>query len=326
MLAAMHSCCTDPRGVGDECAIGAVAFAEVTGHLNAVAFTAALDQAAGRGGTDRSSISSVASVLSRGHEPRGAAVREAMVPVRASSDFRQIMDGMSAVLIPCASRPPTSASSSAVDLHSERSWFLPGSAPTRHHRTPATVTCAPGLVRQCPSTAACTTVPAPLRSRHVERGQRPALAAAGAVSTWPPPLPGLQGPDRRRCRPPGPRPQGAAPDETRSIPIPPNLVQLLRNHLERYGTAPDGRIFFTTAAGSSKTAPTAPSGMRPAQPRSSPPSKPPRSPGGPATCGRVAGTEGRRARHRSRPPRRAQRRLAAFSPAAHEWGPPASRP
>ena len=34
-----------------------------------------------------------------------------------------------------------------------------------------------------------------------------------------------------------------AQHETRSIPIPPVLVQLLRNHLKRYGTAPDGRIF-----------------------------------------------------------------------------------
>ena len=37
--------------------------------------------------------------------------------------------------------------------------------------------------------------------------------------------------------------------ETRSIPIPPILVQMLRNHLERYGTEPDGRIFFTTRGG-----------------------------------------------------------------------------
>ena len=40
-----------------------------------------------------------------------------------------------------------------------------------------------------------------------------------------------------------------AQHETRSIPIPPILVQLLRNHLKRYGTAPDGRIFRTARGG-----------------------------------------------------------------------------
>jgi len=40
-----------------------------------------------------------------------------------------------------------------------------------------------------------------------------------------------------------------AQHETRTIPIPPVLVQLLRNHLKRYSTAPDGRIFFTVRGG-----------------------------------------------------------------------------
>ena len=40
-----------------------------------------------------------------------------------------------------------------------------------------------------------------------------------------------------------------AQHETRSIPIPPVLVQLLRAHLKRYGTAPDGRIFRTVRGG-----------------------------------------------------------------------------
>jgi integrase len=31
--------------------------------------------------------------------------------------------------------------------------------------------------------------------------------------------------------------------ETRPIPIPPELVELLRNHIERYGVTPDGRLF-----------------------------------------------------------------------------------
>ena len=40
-----------------------------------------------------------------------------------------------------------------------------------------------------------------------------------------------------------------AQHETRSIPIPPVLVQMLRAHLKRYGTAPDGRIFRTVRGG-----------------------------------------------------------------------------
>ena len=37
--------------------------------------------------------------------------------------------------------------------------------------------------------------------------------------------------------------------ETRTIPIPPDLVKLLRAHIKRYGTTPDGRIFQTARSG-----------------------------------------------------------------------------
>ena len=37
--------------------------------------------------------------------------------------------------------------------------------------------------------------------------------------------------------------------ETRTIPIPPDLVKLLRAHIKRYGTTPDGRIFQTARGG-----------------------------------------------------------------------------
>ena len=37
--------------------------------------------------------------------------------------------------------------------------------------------------------------------------------------------------------------------ETRTIPVPPELVQLLRAHIRRYGTTPDGRIFQTASGG-----------------------------------------------------------------------------
>ncbi|MFA1548845.1 tyrosine-type recombinase/integrase [Actinomadura chokoriensis] len=41
------------------------------------------------------------------------------------------------------------------------------------------------------------------------------------------------------------RPAGAV----RIVPLPPVLAALLRAHLDRWGTAPDGRVFFDTAAG-----------------------------------------------------------------------------
>ena len=40
-----------------------------------------------------------------------------------------------------------------------------------------------------------------------------------------------------------------ADHETRTIPIPPELVRLLRAHIKRYGTTPDGRIFQTARGG-----------------------------------------------------------------------------
>jgi integrase len=40
-----------------------------------------------------------------------------------------------------------------------------------------------------------------------------------------------------------------ADHETRTIPIPPELVKLLRAHIKRYGTTPDGQIFQTARGG-----------------------------------------------------------------------------
>ena len=40
-----------------------------------------------------------------------------------------------------------------------------------------------------------------------------------------------------------------ADNETRTIPIPPELVRLLRAHIKRYGTTPHGRIFQTARGG-----------------------------------------------------------------------------
>ncbi|QSB06506.1 tyrosine-type recombinase/integrase [Natronoglycomyces albus] len=39
--------------------------------------------------------------------------------------------------------------------------------------------------------------------------------------------------------------KGRNPKTTRTVPIPPRLVELLRAHLDRYSTAPDGRLFYT---------------------------------------------------------------------------------
>ena len=58
-----------------------------------------------------------------------------------------------------------------------------------------------------------------------------------------------------------------AQHETRTIPIPPVLAQMLRAHLKRYGTAPDGRIFQTARGGHTQDSVTAPSGPTPAPPR-----------------------------------------------------------
>jgi integrase len=40
-----------------------------------------------------------------------------------------------------------------------------------------------------------------------------------------------------------------APKATRPVPIPPELVALLRDHIDAYGTAPDGRVFRTMRGG-----------------------------------------------------------------------------
>jgi integrase/predicted DNA-binding transcriptional regulator AlpA len=40
-----------------------------------------------------------------------------------------------------------------------------------------------------------------------------------------------------------------ADNETRTIPIPPELVRLLRAHIKKYGTTPDGRVFQTSRGG-----------------------------------------------------------------------------
>ncbi len=105
-----------------------------------------------------------------------------------------------------------------------------------------------------------------------------------------------------------------AQHETRSIPIPPVLVRLLRARLKRYGTAPDGRIFFTVRGGLIQDSAYI-AVWQDARAVALPPAQQASLLAGaalrPAACGRVPGAERRGARYRSRPPRRAQRRRAA---------------
>ena len=102
-----------------------------------------------------------------------------------------------------------------------------------------------------------------------------------------------------------------ADNETRTIPIPPELVRLLRAHIKRYGTTPDGRIFQTARGGILQDSgynevwtEARKKALTPAQ--YSVAARPP--PLRPAARGGVAVAELRGARHRGRPPRRARRR------------------
>ena len=161
----------------------------------------------------------------------------------------------------------------------------PGHRPARRRPRPQRPRRAPGSLLRLP----VLRLPAPLRSRHAQGNRLPA--------PWPPLGPHRPGRLRRRAgkdwTDDGTARQQRglkhrAQHETRSIPIPPVLVQMLRGHLKRYGTAPDGRIFRTARGGLIQDSAYSSSGPTPAPPRSPPPSKPPRSPGGPTTCGTPA--------------------------------------
>ncbi|MGD0702511.1 MAG: hypothetical protein ABSA02_21845 [Trebonia sp.] len=69
-----------------------------------------------------------------------------------------------------------------------------------------------------------------------------------------------------------------ADNETRTIPIPPVLVRLLRAHIKRFGTTLDGRIFQTARGGTLQDSATTRCGPRPARRHSPPPSSALRSP------------------------------------------------
>jgi hypothetical protein len=44
-------------------------------------------------------------------------------------------------------------------------------------------------------------------------------------------------------------PKGGPRNAIRRVPIPPVLVKMIREHIEEFGTAPDGRLFRTYRGG-----------------------------------------------------------------------------
>ncbi len=70
-----------------------------------------------------------------------------------------------------------------------------------------------------------------------------------------------------------PRPSHADEPDTRTVPVHPELVALLREHLAEFGTAPDGHLFTGIRGGELTTITTGEHGSPHARPRSSPPSQ-----------------------------------------------------
>ena len=74
-----------------------------------------------------------------------------------------------------------------------------------------------------------------------------------------------------------------AGNETRSIPIPPVLVRMLRAHIARYGTGPGGRLFRTARGGPLNDTGYGEVWQRARPQRSPPPSRNPHWPAAPTT-------------------------------------------
>ena len=66
------------------------------------------------------------------------------------------------------------------------------------------------------------------------------------------------------------KPKGGPKNAVRRVPIAPELVTLLRKHIDQYGTAPDGRLFVPTGAASASRPPSGRCCGKPAQRRSQP--------------------------------------------------------
>lgn len=74
-------------------------------------------------------------------------------------------------------------------------------------------------------------------------------------------------------------------EDVRRVPIPPQLVTMLRDHLATFGTAEDGRLFFSESARSSRPRPTTACGRRLGSWRFRRPLRPRHSPVGRTTFG-----------------------------------------
>lgn len=72
-------------------------------------------------------------------------------------------------------------------------------------------------------------------------------------------------------------------EDVRRVPIPPHLVAVLREHMATFGTADDGRLFYSEKARSSRPRPTTACGRKPGSSRSHRPSQPRRSRAGRTT-------------------------------------------
>jgi hypothetical protein len=108
---------------------------------------------------------------------------------------------------------------------------------------------------------------APVGGGHAPRGRSaPAEDRVGTDRPFGLGVPGRAGLDRRGHRPPGTRPEAPRRQRDPHHPHPPVLVRLLRAHIKRSGTTPDGRIFRPPGAASSRTRATTRSGTRPARP------------------------------------------------------------
>jgi len=80
-------------------------------------------------------------------------------------------------------------------------------------------------------------VPAPLGA--LLAGPRPLAAHSAAGRDW------TEDGEVHEAR----APKGGPKNAVRRVPIPPELVALLREHIDIYGTAPDGRLFQTYRGG-----------------------------------------------------------------------------
>ncbi len=87
-------------------------------------------------------------------------------------------------------------------------------------------------------------------------------------------------------------PKGGPKNAVRRVPIPPELVALLREHIDIHGTGPDGRLFRPTAAASISRRLSGGCSRRHGRSHSRPPRRPRQWPASPTTSGMQASPDG----------------------------------